>query len=155
MFRKIWNRLFGTAISAPEALQEEAPQPVASIPPPRAAKAEVAPDGPLFSGFDLQPSLAQGIRDAGFQRCTPIQAQTLPLALTPFRTACKVSWLPVEARAIIGRRTARRPYLFRRGASVFLQIPQALEGGEARPPLIGQFAIAERDLRPDWWRIAA
>ncbi|MBK6672483.1 MAG: DEAD/DEAH box helicase [Proteobacteria bacterium] len=82
MFRKIWNRLFGTAISAPEALQEEAPQPVASIPPPRAAKAEVAPDGPLFSGFDLQPSLAQGIRDAGFQRCTPIQAQTLPLALT-------------------------------------------------------------------------
>jgi ATP-dependent RNA helicase RhlB len=41
----------------------------------------VAPDGPPFSDFDLQPSLARGISDAGFQRCTPIQAQTLPLAL--------------------------------------------------------------------------
>jgi ATP-dependent RNA helicase RhlB len=35
-----------------------------------------------FSSFDLQPSVARGIQDAGFVRCTPIQAQTLPFALT-------------------------------------------------------------------------
>jgi len=81
MFRKIWNRLFGKAISATETPVESTPEADASIPPPRAAKAEVAPDGPAFASFDLQPSLAQGIRDAGFQRCTPIQAQTLPFAL--------------------------------------------------------------------------
>jgi len=82
MFRKIWNRLFGTAISAPETPREEPPVAEASIPPPRAEKAEVAPDGPEYASFDLQPSVAQGVRDAGFKRCTPIQAQTLPLALT-------------------------------------------------------------------------
>ena len=85
MFRKIWNRLFGNAISPPETPRdtprEVTPEADASVPVPRNAKAEVAPDGPAFSGFDLQPSLARGISDAGFQRCTPIQAQTLPLAL--------------------------------------------------------------------------
>jgi ATP-dependent RNA helicase RhlB len=81
MFRKIWNRLFGQAISPPEAPREEPAEAPASIPAPRAAKVEVAPDGPEYSSFDLQPSVAQGIRDAGFQRCTPIQAQTLPFAL--------------------------------------------------------------------------
>ncbi|HEU4626111.1 MAG TPA: DEAD/DEAH box helicase [Steroidobacteraceae bacterium] len=37
-----------------------------------------------FTSFDslgLEPTLAQGIRDAGFVNCTPIQAQTLPIAL--------------------------------------------------------------------------
>jgi len=34
-----------------------------------------------FDSLTLVPSLAQGIRDAGFQNCTPIQAQTLPIAL--------------------------------------------------------------------------
>jgi ATP-dependent RNA helicase RhlB len=81
MFRKIWNRLFGPAISPPEAPREELAEVPASIPAPRAAKADAAPDGPEYSSFDLQPTVAQGIRDAGFQRCTPIQAQTLPFAL--------------------------------------------------------------------------
>jgi ATP-dependent RNA helicase RhlB len=35
-----------------------------------------------FSALDLSPSLMQGIEEAGFTRCTPIQAQTLPFALT-------------------------------------------------------------------------
>ncbi len=35
-----------------------------------------------FSSFDFPHSLRQGIDDAGFSRCTPIQAATLPLALT-------------------------------------------------------------------------
>jgi ATP-dependent RNA helicase RhlB len=34
-----------------------------------------------FSTFDLPHSIAQGIEDAGFLYCTPIQAQTLPLLL--------------------------------------------------------------------------
>ena len=81
MFRKIWNRLFGKAISATGTPREEPPVAAAPIPTPRAEKAEVAPDGPEYASFDLQPSVAQGVRDAGFKRCTPIQAQTLPLAL--------------------------------------------------------------------------
>ena len=80
MFRKIWNRLFGPAASAPEAQRDEpAAAPPQSVPSP--SKPEVAPDGPAFAQFALHPSLAQGIQDAGFVRCTPIQAQTLPLAL--------------------------------------------------------------------------
>jgi ATP-dependent RNA helicase RhlB len=35
-----------------------------------------------FSSLPLQPQLAQGIAEAGFVHCTPIQAQTLPAALT-------------------------------------------------------------------------
>src|SRR6202453_2937891 len=34
-----------------------------------------------FGSLPLTPALAQGIVDAGFTYCTPIQAQTLPLAL--------------------------------------------------------------------------
>ncbi len=34
-----------------------------------------------FSNFDLHPSLLEGLEKAGFTRCTPIQALTLPLAL--------------------------------------------------------------------------
>ena len=81
MFRKIWNRLFGPGISAAETPREAEPAAAPPSDPPAARKTEVAPDGPAFASFDLQPSLAQGIRDAGFERCTPIQAQTLPFAL--------------------------------------------------------------------------
>ena len=34
-----------------------------------------------FGSLPLTPALAQGIVDAGFTYCTPIQAQTLPIAL--------------------------------------------------------------------------
>ncbi len=34
-----------------------------------------------FSSFDLHPSLLAGLTAAGFSRCTPIQAMTLPFAL--------------------------------------------------------------------------
>src|ERR1700738_5207293 len=36
---------------------------------------------PTFESFGLPPPLMQGIREAGFTYCTPIQAQTLPIAL--------------------------------------------------------------------------
>lgn len=34
-----------------------------------------------LDSFDLDPRLMQGLADAGFVQCTPIQAETLPLAL--------------------------------------------------------------------------
>ena len=34
-----------------------------------------------FEEMGLEPALLKGVREAGFERCTPIQAQTLPLAL--------------------------------------------------------------------------
>jgi ATP-dependent RNA helicase RhlB len=34
-----------------------------------------------FFDFDLPPEVMQGIEDAGFSKCTPIQAETLPIAL--------------------------------------------------------------------------
>jgi ATP-dependent RNA helicase RhlB len=35
-----------------------------------------------FDSLNLEPALSQGIFDAGFTHCTPIQAQTLPIALS-------------------------------------------------------------------------
>jgi len=53
--------------------------------PPRHYKDRIMSDKPLtdvtFSSFDLQPSLLSGLETAGFTRCTPIQALTLPVAL--------------------------------------------------------------------------
>ena len=34
-----------------------------------------------FEEMGLHPALLKGVKEAGFERCTPIQAQTLPLAL--------------------------------------------------------------------------
>jgi len=34
-----------------------------------------------FDSFDLDPRILQGLQDAGFTHCTPIQAEILPLAL--------------------------------------------------------------------------
>src|SRR2546423_12772232 len=34
-----------------------------------------------FASLGLQPAVMAGIRQAGFTHCTPIQAQTLPIAL--------------------------------------------------------------------------
>lgn len=35
-----------------------------------------------FSDFDIDPNLIKGLDDAGFEFCTPIQAQSIPIALT-------------------------------------------------------------------------
>ncbi len=40
-----------------------------------------------FTNLHLPDALARGIADAGFERCTPIQAQTLPRALAGFDVA--------------------------------------------------------------------
>lgn len=48
-------------------------------------KDKIMSDKPLtdvtFSSFELQPALLAGLEGAGFTRCTPIQALTLPVAL--------------------------------------------------------------------------
>ncbi|MEO8314227.1 MAG: DEAD/DEAH box helicase [Pseudomonadota bacterium] len=88
MIKKFWNRIFGQAAKAAEGIAppvikaEAAPPEVAAAP----RKTAAAPDneafnGPAFSSFNLAPALARGINDAGFIGTTPIQAQTLPLAL--------------------------------------------------------------------------
>ncbi len=94
MIKKLWNKLFGdaknvaievtaTSPPAPPDTAAEAPEAPAPTSPRRseAVRNVVAPDGPAYSSFDLLPSVMQGINDAGFERCTPIQAQTLPFAL--------------------------------------------------------------------------
>jgi ATP-dependent RNA helicase RhlB len=60
-------------VAAAEAPPAEPPRPV--------RRGNVAPDGPTFASFDLTPELMHGIAEAGFERCTPIQAQTLPFTL--------------------------------------------------------------------------
>ena len=40
-----------------------------------------------FTNLHLPEALSRGIADAGFERCTPIQAQTLPKALAGFDIA--------------------------------------------------------------------
>ncbi|HEX5208885.1 MAG TPA: DEAD/DEAH box helicase [Steroidobacteraceae bacterium] len=40
------------------------------------------PHSPTFDSLGLAEPVLQGIRDAGFEHCTPIQAQTLPIALS-------------------------------------------------------------------------
>ncbi|MGH8199727.1 MAG: DEAD/DEAH box helicase [Steroidobacteraceae bacterium] len=40
------------------------------------------PHSASFNSLGLSPPVLQGIRDAGFTHCTPIQAQTLPIALS-------------------------------------------------------------------------
>jgi len=35
-----------------------------------------------FDSLNLEPALAKGIQEAGYRNCTPIQAQTLPVALS-------------------------------------------------------------------------
>ncbi len=35
-----------------------------------------------FDSLDLDPDILQGLKECGFEYCTPIQAQTLPIALT-------------------------------------------------------------------------
>ena len=40
-----------------------------------------------FTSLNLPESLQKGLADAGFEKCTPIQAQTLPRALAGFDVA--------------------------------------------------------------------
>ena len=73
-----------------------------------------------FSSFDLHPALQAGLEAAGFTRCTPIQALTLPIALAGRDVAgqahVKTGYLD-GARALAGYVLDRRG---RRAVVVFL-----------------------------------
>ena len=43
-----------------------------------------------FSSLHLPETLQKGLADASFERCTPIQAQTLPQALAGWQAATEV-----------------------------------------------------------------
>ncbi len=62
--------------TAPEASAEATKAPSKAKPSAETVLSEVA-----FSQFDLDPRIRQGLADAKFELCTPIQAKTLPLAL--------------------------------------------------------------------------
>ncbi len=47
-----------------------------------AIMSEQHPSSVSFESLHLHPAVMQGVRDAGFTQCTPIQGQTLPVALT-------------------------------------------------------------------------
>ena len=60
------------------------------VPPERAGPRPPLGDGSMterllthvrFASFDLEPSILRGLEDAGFEYCTPIQAQSLPAVL--------------------------------------------------------------------------
>ncbi len=55
-------------------------EPEIQVETPRAAKPEFLTDT-RFDSFDLPPEVLSGIADAGFEFCTPIQAETLPILL--------------------------------------------------------------------------
>jgi ATP-dependent RNA helicase RhlB len=88
MIRKFLNKLFRPAANAAvplkptdTAIPATPEPPVRELQETRPERPDAAPDGPPFAGFELHASVARGISDAGFVRCTPIQAQTLPFAL--------------------------------------------------------------------------
>lgn len=81
VFRRMGKRIFGSVEQKEAKAGEVGEKDVsagAGLPcrPPVAAAS-----GPLFTSLDLPEAILLGIRDAGFERCTPIQERCLPLSL--------------------------------------------------------------------------
>ena len=74
----------------------------------------------FFDSFDLEPSLLAGLHAAGFTRCTPIQALTLPLALQGRDVAGQAQTGTGKTAAFlvaVVNRLLTRPAFTERGAS--------------------------------------
>jgi len=67
--------------SSPEEPQSSPEELQSSLQPPRAPKPEFLTET-RFDEFNLPAEALAGLKDAGFEYCTPIQAQTLPVSLT-------------------------------------------------------------------------
>ena len=90
MITKLWNRFFGSAAKAANchptgcggARRARCARRSATGSAGRCAQQDRRGAGrAALQQLDLAPGLARGISEAGFQFTTPIQAQTLPLAL--------------------------------------------------------------------------
>src|SRR6201995_4556985 len=55
----------------------------------------------FFDSFELHPALLSGLHAAGFTRCTPIQALTLPLALAGKDVAGQAQTAPANTIAFL------------------------------------------------------
>ena len=72
-----------------------------------------------FSDLELHPTLKQGVEDAGFDKCTPIQAKSLPLARAGNETVTMVTLPGVGhdlARRWLGHAAAPGPHEHLRAA---------------------------------------
>lgn len=88
LIRRIKQRFFPSkpepsfqppSFDAPEETAAEVPHGVRE---PTARRSSIAaPTGRPFADFNLPPMILQGIQEAGFERCTPIQDRCLPLTL--------------------------------------------------------------------------
>jgi ATP-dependent RNA helicase RhlB len=74
--------VLNTFVALPGALFKAPPGKPAGKDSDLAATSDQPASSVTFESLELVPPLMQGIRDAGFTHCTPIQAQTLPIALS-------------------------------------------------------------------------
>ena len=65
-----------------------------------------------FSSFDLHPALIAGLEAAGFTRCTPIQAMTLPIALAGLQGQYTTEWDIIMAGSVVSILPMLALYIF-------------------------------------------
>ena len=53
-----------------------------------------------FASLDLEPAILRGIEDAGFEFCTPIQAQSLPAVLAGRDVGAQLPLLAARAAGV-------------------------------------------------------
>lgn len=79
MIKKLLHSLFGL-FNRPDTTEASAGSQADSI-PVITASSTAHLTSTRFDALNLPPSLVKGLRDSGFELCTPIQAESLPLAL--------------------------------------------------------------------------
>ncbi len=124
MFKKIITGLWQQ--TTPSANQQDLPEVPESAPQPSQPN-HVLTDT-RFAELPLHPLVLQGLNDAGFTQCTPIQSETLPLALTGRDVAG-------QAQTGTGKTAAFLLVIFNRllaaRAAGELDAPAAGQGGKA------------------------
>jgi ATP-dependent RNA helicase RhlB len=101
---------------------------------PAATGVEAALTDTRFTDFDLHPLVLQGLEAAGFTHCTPIQAGTLPIAL---------SGRDVTGQAQTGTGKTAAFLL-----AIFQRLLEARDAGQAPPTEDGPMPLAALVLAP-------
>src|SRR6516165_4769308 len=81
-------------------------------------------DSVTFASLGLKPEVMEGIREAGFVTCTPIQAQTLPIALAGRDVAGQIH----RDALVLGAHTGFRHLVVFGGIDYEKQRQQLLDG---------------------------